>query len=279
MPKQNPREQTRSGRSIAAKPNVCALAVMTKAPQAGNSKTRLSPPLTTAEAATLSACFLRDTCENIAGISLDGTADGIAVYTPVGAEELIDGLLPDSFAMLGQRGTSFGERLFHTAEDLISLGYNSLCLIDSDSPTLPSEFLRAAVAALASPGDRVVLGPALDGGYYLIGLKHAHRHLFADIDWSTPKVFRQTIARAKENNLPVTILPPWFDVDDAATLRQLCDEIFGKAAIESGAAPYEAPHTRAYLSRLLDVDVVRQRLWTPLAAFAQSAWSRMEDAT
>ena len=101
----------------------------------------------------------------------------------------------------------------------------------------------------------MVLGPARDGGYYLIGLKRAHRHLFEDIDWSTSRVLKQTIARAKEIDLPVMILPLWFDVDDAATLRQLCNELFltnGKPAAASAA--YEAPHTRAYLSRLLQTD-------------------------
>ena len=282
MGKPNTRYQLLETKSIKVRPNVCALAVMTKAPQAGDSKTRLSPPLTPAEAAELSACFLRDTCNNITRICLDGSADGIAVYTPLGAEDLFDGLLPGSFGLLGQRGRSFGDRLFHAAKDLLSLGYDSLCLIDSDSPTLPAEFLRAAVSALARAGDRVVLGPARDGGYYLIGVKQAHPNLFADIDWSTSRVLRQTIARAKESRLPVTVLPSWFDVDDAETLRQLCKQLFlenNKPAIPSAAIPYLAPHTRNYLARLLATDVSRQRLSKHLAGFGKLAWSGAEDAT
>jgi rSAM/selenodomain-associated transferase 1 len=231
--------------------NVCALAVLTKAPQAGNSKTRLVPPLAAQEAATLSACFLRDTCDNIAEICADGTAAGVAVYTPLGAEAFFDGLLPDSFSLLGQRGRTFGDRLLHTTEDLFSLGYDSVCLIDSDSPTLPAAFLRAAVSALARSGDRVVLGPARDGGYYLIGLKTTQPHLFEDIDWSTSRVLRQTIARAKEINLPVIALPEWFDVDDAQGLQQLCNELFSGNGHRPAQVGYQAPHTRAYLSRLL----------------------------
>lgn len=238
-------------------PNVCALAVMTKAPQAGQSKTRLVPPLTTPQAALLSANFLRDTCENIASVGRVATAAGVAVYTPVGAESFFDGLLPASFCLLGQRGSLFGDRLFHASEDLFAAGYDSVCLINSDSPTLPSEYLRAAVSALARPHDRLVLGPAKDGGYYLIGLKKSHRHLFEDIDWSTSRVLAQTISRAKEINLPVKLLPSWFDVDDATTLRRLCDELFPTNGNEAVAMAYQAPHTRACLARLLQTI----RLW------------------
>lgn len=247
---------------------------MTKAPQAGSSKTRLVPPLAAHQAATLSACFLRDTCDNIDRISLDGTAAGVLVYTPIGAEAFFDGLLPDSFSLLCQRGKTFGDRLFHATEDLISLGYDSLCLVDSDSPTLPAAFLRAAVSALAHPGDRVVLGPARDGGYYLIGLKTAHRPLFENIDWSTSKVLTQTIARAKVINLPVTVLPAWFDVDDAASLRQLCKELFlrnGHQLAPPARVGYEASHTRAYLSRLLEADSVTQRIWRSPVEFNEAA--------
>lgn len=255
------------------KPNVCALAVMTKAPQPGTSKTRLVPPLATTQAATLSACFLRDTCDNIAAVSHDGTAAGVAVYTPVGAEAFFDGLLPRSFGFLSQRGNLFGERLFHATEDLSSLEYDSFCLIDSDSPTLPPAFLRAAVSALARPGDRMVLGPAADGGYYLIGLKQIHRRVFENVDWSTSRVLAQTVTRAREIKLPVTLLPPWFDVDDEKTLRQLCDELFprnGKHPMPSAPVAYQAPHTRAYLSRLLDAGV-GQRIWPAVAELDQVA--------
>lgn len=261
----------------------CALAVMTKVPQSGRSKTRLRPPLTATEAAALSACFLRDTCDNIARVSLEEEAAGVAVYTPLGAEVFFDGLLPASFGLLGQRGRTLGKRLFYATEDLISSGYDSLCLINSDSPTLPAVFLRSAVSALARPGDRVVLGPAKDGGYYLIGLKKPHRRLFEDIDWSTSRVLKQTIARAKEINLPVITLPVWFDVDDAETLRQLCDELFSTNGKQppSASVAYQAPHTRAYLSWLLRTDCVRQRIWQPAAELNQSvsSWSGRCDLT
>jgi uncharacterized protein len=242
---------------------LCALAVMIKAPQAGAVKTRLVPPLTYAEAAALSICFLRDTASNIAGVAAIGASDSVAVYTPVGAEAAFDGLLHRGFKLVAQRGESFGARLFHAAKDLLALGYQSLCLIDSDSPTLPASFLIDAVRWLAQPGDRVVLGPSDDGGYYLIGLKRAHAPLFEDITWSTDQVIGQTIERARELKLETNLLPAWYDVDDGATLRRLCDELFLTRPVDvrrDGFRGYEAEHTRGYLSRLIETEG-RERIW------------------
>ncbi|HEX8161762.1 MAG TPA: TIGR04282 family arsenosugar biosynthesis glycosyltransferase [Pyrinomonadaceae bacterium] len=244
----------------------CALAVMTKAPRAGESKTRLAPPLTREEAADLSACFLRDTAANVAAAcaALGAAAQGVAAYTPAGAEDDLRRLLPDSFALLTQRGETFGERLWNAARDLFAVGYDSLCLVDSDSPTLPTRALVAAVEELSKPGERVVLGAADDGGYYLIGLKSPRARLFQEIDWSTGRVAAQTVERAEECCLPVALLPAWYDVDDAAALARLCEELLdepretprqtraetprdGSAADFRG---YDAPHTRDFLARL-----------------------------
>ncbi len=236
---------------------------MIKAPRAGESKTRLVPPLAPDEAAALSVCFLRDTAANIAGVSSQGGAEGVAVYTPVGGEAAFDSLLPETFKLLGQRGESFGDRLLYATEDLLAVGYQSVCLIDSDSPTLPSALLQTAVSALARAGDRVVLGAADDGGYYLIGLKRAHPYLFHNLDWSTSRVLPQTVERANEIDLEVELLPAWYDVDDAATLRRLCDELFarnGRRGARDGLVRYEAPHTTEYLASILKAEG-RQRLW------------------
>lgn len=242
---------------------LCALGIMTKAPRAGAVKTRLVPPLSHEEAAGLSLCFLRDTAANIAHVTFEERAEGVAVYTPVGLERAFDGLLYEGFKLVAQRGEAFGERLFHAAEDLLALGYESLCLIDSDSPTLPRACLAEAVRALAAPGDRIVLGPSEDGGYYLIGLKGAHRRVFEEINWSTDRVLEQTIERAEEIGVEVTMLPSWYDVDDRLTLTRLCDELFLSADAgdgRSGLTGYEAAHTRRYLSQLIEREG-RERIW------------------
>jgi uncharacterized protein len=237
---------------------LCALAVMTKAPQAGKVKTRLTPPLTAEEAAALNTCFLRDTAAAIATTAEEGNSRGIAVYTPVGAEAAYAGILPEEFELVPQRGDAFGERLTCATEDLLRLGFDSLCLIDSDSPTLPQPAFTQAVKFLAQPGDSIVLGPSDDGGYYLIGLKKLHRELFADIAWSTERVLEQTIQRAREMNLAVHLLPTWYDVDDRATLSRLCQEFFGANGSTTGG--YPAPATRTFLEELLRREG-RQRVW------------------
>jgi len=243
---------------------VCALSVMTKAPQAGRVKTRLIPPLTPEEAAELNRCFLRDTAAAIssacsrrpmgdarkmqfehagASHSEGATAGrGIAVYTPVGAESTYNDILPADFSLLPQRGDKFGERLYFAVEDLIKCGFASVCLIDSDSPTVPAENFAEAVELLSTTEDRVVLGPSDDGGYYLIGVKKPHRHLFEKIDWSTERVLNQTMQRATEIGIEAKLLPTGYDVDDAASLRRLSNELLAHTSSDI------APHTREFLA-------------------------------
>ena len=245
------------GEPAGAAGGCCALAVMAKAPRAGKVKTRLSPPLTPDQAAQLNICFIRDTTENIHQVTGGSNSAGIVVYTPVGDEAAFDDLLPPGFLLLGQRGDGFGERLIHACEDLFACGFSAVCLIDSDSPTMPQAVLLEAVDWLSRPGDRVVLGGSDDGGYYLIGVKRMHRRLFEQIDWSTERVFHQTLERAKEIELRAELLPAWYDVDDAVTLERLRQELAGPKAAGSEAAGYDARHTRLFLGGLR-VDVVGQ---------------------
>src|SRR5947199_5548826 len=160
--------------------NLCALAIMTKAPRAGQVKTRLVPPLTPEEAAQLNICFLRDTAVAISKACATN-ARGIGVYTPVGSQAAYIDILPPDFELLPQRGEGFGERLAFAAADLFQCGFTSVCLIDSDSPTVSTDVYVKAVEFLTNPGDRVVLGPSDDGGYYLIGMKQNHPQLFERI--------------------------------------------------------------------------------------------------
>ena len=231
--------------------SVCALGLMAKAPLAGKVKTRLVPPLTAREAAELNLCFLRDMAANIERVSETEPASGLVVYTPTGSEFAFDGVLPAGFSLLAQHGTSLGERLCNATDDLLRQGYGAVCLINSDSPTLPRSILMRAIQSLAADGDRVVLGAAEDGGYYLIGLKQAHRNLFNEIAWSTSEVLALTKQRATEIDLPVELLPPWYDVDDAETLSRLCQELLFTPSLEGA---YPAPHTRAFLESIIKAE-------------------------
>ncbi len=237
---------------IGALGHLCALAVMAKAPRAGKVKTRLSPPLTPEQAAELNVQFLRDTAENLATIA--GGA-GLISYTPVGDEALFAELLPETFALVPQRGDGFGERLLAAAQDILAIGYGAVCLIDSDSPTVPGEAYAQGVEALRGPGDRVVLGPSDDGGYYLIGMKKAHREPFEGIAWSTASVLDETLSRCRKAGLEVVMLPTWYDVDDVTTLDVLKAELLDGITPEFAAMQgYEAPRTREFLATMMAVE-------------------------
>ena len=237
-------------------PNLCAFGIMTKVPEPGKVKTRLSPPLTPSEAAELNKSFLRDLADSIARAAGETAARGVGVYTPVGAEAAYADIFPAEFLLIPQRELGFGMRLAAAAEDLFAVGFGAVCLINSDSPTVPTENFAEAARELAKPGDRVVLGPSDDGGYYLIGLKQVQPRLFEEIDWSTERVLKQTQERASEIGVEIHQLPPGFDVDDGATLQRLCDELLGPKS----TAHDVAPHTRKFLSNIVEKEG-RARIW------------------
>jgi len=225
------------------------MAVMAKAPVAGFAKTRLCPPLHPAEAAALSAAFLRDITENIALAARSASIHGAIAYAPAGGETAFTGHLAAGTSLLLADGSppmppevkGFGRSLLHAAQALFALDFCAACLVNSDSPTLPTEVLIRAANALLLPGKRVVLGPAEDGGYYLLGMQRPYAHLFADIAWSTSGVAEATRMRAAALGLEIVTLPRWYDVDDAASLTRVMRH-------EAGA--YGAPATRACLERI-----------------------------
>ena len=247
-------EILKPGESVTDQSSRCAMAIMAKAPRAGKVKTRLSPPLTLEQSAALNICFLKDTAEELAGVA---GAEAMVCYTPVGDEAAFDGLLPEHFKLVAQRGDKFGERLLAAAEDILACGYGSVCLIDSDSPTVPTSAFQQAVEELTNEGDRIVLGPSQDGGYYLIGLKHAHAAVFENITWSTASVCEETMERAREAGLEVVLLPLWYDVDDGASLAVLREELVDEKMPEFATMRgYEAPHTRDFLVAMRETAAV-----------------------
>jgi rSAM/selenodomain-associated transferase 1 len=225
---------------------------MAKAPRQGTVKTRLSPPLTPDEATRMSIGFLRDTAESIAAVASQAPmVSGLVAYTPVGDESLFNGILPVDFELIAQRGDGFGERLLAACEDVLACGFSSVCLIDSDSPTVPPAAYLRTVDELARPGDRVVVGPTADGGYYLIGMKAAHRAVFERVAWSTASVYADTCERLRESGLELVELPLWYDVDDRESLDILKAELLAKMPPGFATLPgYPAPHTRDNLRNL-----------------------------
>lgn len=231
-------------------PAVAAIGVMCKAPRPGSTKTRLAAMIGAESAAALSACFLRDVAAAIEAVPERLGRQGYGVYAPAGAEDELRRLLPASFRLLLQSESRFGEVLYGAMRDLFALGHDCSVLVNGDSPTLPSSLLVEAVVALRKAGDRMVLGPAIDGGYYLIGLKYPHRHLFTEVPWGTDTVAQLTLRRAGEIRLEAVVLPEWYDIDDSGAFDLLREELAGRATRFIGGP---AASTRAYLSTVAAV--------------------------
>ena len=217
-----------------------ALLVIAKQPAPGQTKTRLTPPLTAEQAAGLYECFLADTLDLVRRVP--GT-DRVILYLPADAQAHFATLAPD-FELLLQQGAGLGERLDDALASCLRRGYERVAIMNSDSPTLPLTYLARAFEALADGAD-VTLGPSADGGYYLIGVKQPTPRLLREVRMSTPTVLADTLALAAEEGLRVELLPAWYDVDEAADLVRLAGDL-------AAAPPEVAPRTRAFLRQHRD---------------------------
>lgn len=240
----------------------CAVAVMAKASAPGRTKTRLCPPLEPAEAAAFNTAFIGDIVGNI--LAAGQALAPYVAYGPAGAAHFFDALLPPGVGRFEATQPDFGACLKATLAHLLARGHGAAAVLNADSPTLPPALLAEMAQVLARPGDRAVLGPSTDGGYYVLGLKAVHARLFEDIDWSTERVAAQTLARAAEIGLEVHLLPPWYDVDDASALRLLHGELI--AGVPFGVSGHARGHARnaeRLMRRLLDTADLAPRLGLP----------------
>lgn len=215
--------------------NSNALIVVAKRPAPGKTKTRLSPPLTPEQASALYESFLFDTLDQMRQVD-----DALHVIAYLDECDYFQRIAPD-FELIPQEGDGLGERLDHALTSYLSCGYQHAVIMDSDSPTLPTDYLSQAFKILSDGAD-VVLGPCDDGGYYLIGIKRPAPRLLREVHMSTPTVAAETIALAKDEGLNLISLPTWYDVDDAASLSRLRQEI---EALHPSAAVY----TRQFLEQ------------------------------
>ncbi len=241
---------TRRRKPDSGTPAACAMAVMGKASAPGRTKTRLVPPLSAVDAAHLNTAFLQDIIGNVLRAGREIEIAPYVAFGPAGSEAFFRACLPSNLPLLECYLPHFGNCLDLAITTLLQRGHAAACVLNADSPTLPTRLLVQAARALAQPEDGVVIGPSIDGGYYLLGVKRAQPRLFEEIDWSTPRVFEQTRQRAAELGLPLTILEPWYDVDDAAALRRLRNDLETRDGDTSTSGVYDAPYTRAALTQL-----------------------------
>ncbi len=229
--------------------DTCAIAVIAKAPRPGHVKTRLQALLTPDEAAALGAAFLQDTLANLASAADQVPIHAFVAYAPAGEEARFDGMLPPDARLVLADGSGgqapgvdgFGRVLLDTTRTLLARGYGAVCVLGADSPTLPTAELVAAASTLLARQADAVLGPADDGGYYLLGLAAPHPEPYARISWSTEAVAAETRARLAEAGLRTRELATWYDVDDPAALHRLTRDLDGHA---DGTPLRRPPHRR-----------------------------------
>jgi rSAM/selenodomain-associated transferase 1 len=220
-------------------PGRVAVAAMVKVPVAGEVKTRLCPPLRPEEAARLAWAFLGDRVEQLVGLP---ACDSLVAYTPPEGEPELRARLP-GMRLVPQVGADLGMRMARLLADLLAEGRTGAVAVGTDTPSLPTAYLAEACRALERGEADVVLGPAEDGGYYLIGLAAPAPGLFADMSWGSASVYRTTLARAQAEGRRVAVLPTWFDVDRPGDLARL-----GRVAADRRA--YRPPRTLALLAEL-----------------------------
>jgi rSAM/selenodomain-associated transferase 1 len=213
----------------------CVVLAMARAPWVPG-KTRIPARDEQAHAA-LREALLIDTLD---GIGSARGFDRLVACEPADAVPRLQDALGEEWDVIGQRGASLGERMSNAFQDAFNLGYGSVALIGSDLPDLPARLVRDAFEALDRHRDAVVLGPATDGGYYLIGMNHLQMPLFDEIEWGTGGVLEQTLEAATRAAVHVTLLDAWSDVDTEDDLRRLATRTSGTGA---------ARRTRAWMER------------------------------
>ena len=206
--------------------------VAAKQPERGKVKTRIASVLGDARAAELYRCALLDTLA--LALSISDVTHALSYAPPTDDARRYFARIAPTLLLMPQSGATLGERLGDTLARLLAR-FSPVVIIGSDGPDLPAAFLTRAFDLLRDRID-VVLGPANDGGYYLVGMRSMQPTLFEGIDWSTDAVARQTRKRAGDAALNLVELPHWHDLDTVADLQALVDP--------------GAPLTRAFVAGL-----------------------------
>ena len=200
-----------------------ALLLFARLPRLGQVKTRLMPRFTPGEALAFHRALLIDSLVLLHRCADSAGADRRLYLSEEG--ELDSGIT----AQLGgttlriQQGADLGERLHHALQECFTDGYREIIVLGSDSPHVPHTYVMRAFGELAKA--EIVVGPARDGGYYLLGATRLHALLLSDMPWGTAQLYRETVRRARKEGIPISSLPAWYDVDLPESLTQLWQEL------------------------------------------------------
>ena len=204
------------------------LAQLAKAPVPGRVKTRLFGAISPETAASLHAAMVRRIC-HAASLS---NADRVELWVDGdGQSPLFDDCLQfDRVELRRQRGDDLGARMGYIVEEGFAAGFGRVVLIGSDSPGLTAAYLNKAIGALSDA--ELVIGPALDGGYVLLGTSRPIPELFVDMPWGSDRVLEMTLHRLTQKKVEVTVLEPLPDIDRPEDLQLLPADL--ASLIESG---------------------------------------------
>ena len=210
-----------------------SLIIFAKSPIPGKVKTRLTPYITPTEAAELYKAFVADIICNTHKLKCERVT---IAYTPSNAEATFHSICGQSVDYLPQQGHNLGERMMNAFKYSFDKGSKRTIIIGTDSPTLPLSYVQKAFDALNEVP--VTIGPTFDGGYYLIGLSEQNDAIFDGVDWSTSRVFSQTLARIQALNKQMYVRPPWYDVDTLDNLEFLRSHIRSMKMSDNSELPY-----------------------------------------
>lgn len=213
------------------------LGLFAKWPTPGAVKTRLAPN-DAAWGARVAQAFLLDGLQRLSAVD----SRRVVAFAPAERAADFAALVGEGFTLIPQTEGDLGRRLAAFFAQQFQAGARAVVAVGADSPTLPVEYIERAFVELESVD--VVLGPATDGGYYLIGCKQSHPPLFEKIAWSSGRVLADTIATLNDPRWRLSVLPPWYDVDTPDDWDMLCGHI---AALRRAGLDPGVPHTEALL--------------------------------
>jgi rSAM/selenodomain-associated transferase 1 len=153
-------------------------------------------------------------------------ADLFIAYTPSEASDFFAAMYPRE-SLFSQQGSDLGGRMRHAFEELFARGFDWIVLVGGDLPVLPRNILLDAFNTLAERDSEIVLGPALDGGYYLVGMNRLISVIFTGIEWSRDDVLATTLRKLNSVNTRYKLLRSWYDVDTVADLRRVESDFSG----------------------------------------------------
>ena len=191
-----------------------AVILFARDPVLGQVKTRLNSFLDSETILKLYICFLED---SLAKIQEVGNVDCFVGISPENNSGFFNQKKSSGITLFSQEGKDLGDKMRQAFIDRFRQGYNNVVIIGSDSPSLPVSYIKKALDS----EEKLVLGPSIDGGYYLIAMKGKVAEVFKGVSWGTDKVLNETLQLIQDGGISFELLPIWYDVDFPEDLKFL----------------------------------------------------------